>query len=57
LSAVSAQVDPNRVLLLDLNYTNNSQTLAPNGRTAAAKWSTIWMVWLQDCLLSWVALA
>ena len=25
---VSAQVDPNRVLLLDVNYTNNSRTLA-----------------------------
>ena len=29
---VSAQVDPDRVLLLDVNYTNNSKTLAPQGR-------------------------
>ena len=55
--AVSAQVDPNRVLLLDVNYTNNSRTLEPAGRAAAAKWSMTWMVWLQDCLLSWAALA
>jgi Peptidase family M1 domain len=55
--AVSAQVDPNRVLLLDVNYTNNSKTLAPQGGTAATKWSTQWILWLQDCLLSWAALA
>jgi aminopeptidase N len=53
----SAQVDPNHVLLLDVDYTNNSRTLEPKGAAAAAKWSTAWMVWLQDCLLSWAALA
>ena len=54
--AVSAQVDPNRVLLLDINNTNNSKTLAPKGPQAATKWSIKWMVWLQDCLLSWAVL-
>ena len=54
--ALSAQVDPNRVLLLDANYTNNSMTLEPRGGAAATKWSLAWMVWLQECLLSWVAL-
>jgi hypothetical protein len=54
--AVSAQVDPNRVLLLDVDYTNNSKTLEPKGAAAATKWSLKWMVWLQDCLLSWAAL-
>jgi hypothetical protein len=54
---VSAQVDPNRVLLLDLNYTNNSKTLTPRGAEAATKWSLKWMVWLQDLLLSWATLA
>ena len=53
----SAQVDPNRVLLLDVNYTNNSKTMEPRSATAATKWSISWMVWLQDCLLSWTALA
>ncbi len=53
----SAQVDPNRVLLLDVNYTNNSKTMEPRSGTAATKWSINWMVWLQDCLLSWTALA
>ena len=55
--AVSAQVDPNRVLLLDTNYTNNSKTLEPKSAPASTKWSMTWMVWLQDCLLSWAALA
>jgi aminopeptidase N len=54
---VSAQVDPNRVLLLDVNYTNNSRTMEPRSGTASTKWSISWMVWLQDCLLSWTALA
>jgi hypothetical protein len=54
--ALSAQVDPDRVLLLDVNITNNSMTLEPKAETAATKWSLTWMVWLQDCLLSWAAL-
>jgi hypothetical protein len=55
--AASAAVDPDRVLLLDLNYTNNSRTLAPRGPEAATKWSLKWMVWLQDLLLSWAFFA
>jgi aminopeptidase N len=55
--ALSAQVDPDRVLLLDVNYTNNSRTLDAHGAAAATKWSAAWMVWLQDCLLSWAMLA
>jgi hypothetical protein len=51
--AVSAQVDPDRVLLLDINYTNNSITLDPSASEAATKWSLKWMVWLQDALLTW----
>ena len=49
----SAVVDPNRTLLLDTNFTNNSRTLAPLAGAAATKWSLKWMVWLQDALLSW----
>jgi hypothetical protein len=55
--ALSAEVDPGRVLLLDINYTNNSRTLAPRAREAATKWSLKWMVWLQDLLLSWAFFA
>ena len=55
-SVVSAEVDPERVLLLDVNYTNNSKTLHPSTSKASTKWALKWMVWLQDCLLSWAAL-
>ncbi len=51
--AVSAEVDPERVLLLDVNYTNNSATIAPQGPAAARKWSLGWLVWLQDHLLTY----
>ena len=57
VKAVSAQVDPERVLLLDVNYVNNSRTLEPRGREAATKWSLKWMVWLQDLLLTAAFLA
>ena len=55
--ALSAQVDPRRVLLLDVDYTNNSRTLAPKGAEASTKWAMKWMVWLQDCVLTWSLLA
>jgi hypothetical protein len=51
--AVSAEVDPDRVLLLDVDRTNNSRTLAPMAEVAAAKWSRRWMLWLQDVLLTY----
>ncbi len=50
---VSAAVDPDRVLLLDVDYTNNSYTLQPKARQAARKWSLQWLVWLQDALLTY----
>ncbi len=50
--AVSAQVDPDRVLLLDVDYTNNSRTLQPRGGAAATKWMWKWVAWLQDALLT-----
>ena len=53
---LSAHVDPNRVLLLDVDTTNNSKTLEPQGPRAATKWSLKWMIWLQDALLSWAFL-
>jgi hypothetical protein len=51
--AVSAHVDPGRVLLLDINYTNNSRTLQPRAAEASLKWSLKWMVWLQDLMLTY----
>ncbi len=50
--AVSAQIDPERVLLLDTNFTNNSRTAEPQSKAAATKWTLRWMVWLQDLFMS-----
>ena len=51
--AVMVQVDPQRVLLLDVNYTNNSRLQEPRGAEASLKWSLKWMVWLQDLMLTY----
>jgi len=51
--AVSLQVDPDRVLLLDVNYTNNSITLHPRAAEAADRWTLTWVVWLQDLLMNY----
>jgi aminopeptidase N len=50
---VSAEADPDRVLLLDVNRTNNSAVLQSVGRKAARRWSFTWLVWLQDQLLTY----
>ncbi len=46
-----AIVDPDRVLLMDLEYTNNSRLRKPD-HLAARKWTSKWMLWLQDFLLT-----
>jgi Peptidase family M1 domain len=51
--AVNVVIDPERTLLLDINYTNNSASIAPRASRAASKWSLKWMVWLQDLMLTW----
>jgi hypothetical protein len=51
--AVSTEVDPNRVLLLDVNYTNNSFTLEPRRSEASLKWSLEWLTWLQEVMVTW----
>jgi hypothetical protein len=45
-----AIVDPERTLLLDLNYTNNSRRLDSQPGVPATKWASKWMVWFQDML-------
>jgi hypothetical protein len=52
VKAVSAQVDPERVLLLDTYFTNNSKTIEPATDAASTKWSLRWMIWLQDLLMN-----
>ena len=45
-----AAVDPDHKLLLDINYTNNSQRLTARATLPAVKWASKWMIWLQDYL-------
>jgi hypothetical protein len=54
---VTVEVDPDRVLLLDLNYTNNSWSARPQGANAARKWSLRWLTWLEDLLLTYAFFA
>ena len=49
----SAEVDPNHVLLLDVDRTNNSVSTRPAARVAATKWSLAWLIWLQDQLMTY----
>ncbi|MHC4816334.1 MAG: M1 family metallopeptidase, partial [Planctomycetota bacterium] len=46
-----AEVDPDRVLALDLYPSNNSQRLEPRAALPAVKWASKWMIWFQDRLL------
>ena len=52
-AAVSAEVDPDHVLLLDIDRTNNSRTLAPEAGAASVRWAARWMIWLQDMVLTY----
>lgn len=45
-----AVVDPERVLLLDVDVVNNARRLEAASPLAATKWASKWMVWLQDLL-------
>jgi hypothetical protein len=49
----TVEVDPNRVLLLDVNYTNNSWTRRSQAGAAAHKWSVRWLTWLEELLLTY----
>ncbi|HSL22847.1 MAG TPA: M1 family metallopeptidase [Vicinamibacterales bacterium] len=51
--AREAIVDPDRVLLLDLAYTNNSRTLRPRAAEASRKWALTWIAWAQDLLMTY----
>ena len=54
--ARSVEVDPNHVLMLDVNYTNNSRTLDSRADEASLKWSLKWIAWLQDLLITYASL-
>lgn len=52
-----AAVDPDRKLVLDLYYTNNSKLLEPRAKLPARKWASKWMIWLQDFLATFAFFA
>ncbi|MDX1501762.1 MAG: M1 family metallopeptidase [Thermoanaerobaculia bacterium] len=45
-----AEVDPDHLLVLDVNRANNSRRLEPRARFPAVKWASKWLVWFQDLL-------
>ncbi len=47
----SAEVDPDRKLALEANWTNNSRTVDQDNR-AAAKWYVRWIFWLENLFLA-----
>jgi hypothetical protein len=51
--AVSAAVDPDHVLLLDVDRTNNTVTLSPAASDAGRIWAARWLIWLQDLMLTY----
>jgi hypothetical protein len=51
------EIDPDRVLLLDLNYTNNSWSAAPRAAEASAKWALRWLTWAQELVLTYAFFA
>jgi hypothetical protein len=54
--ALSAVIDPDRVLVLDVNRTNNGRKLALEDGTTATSWATRWMLWFEHALLTYGAL-
>jgi hypothetical protein len=47
------EVDPDRVLLLDVNYTNNTWSATPRAAEAAGRWSMRWLTWVQEMMLTY----
>lgn len=45
-----AEVDPDRVLMLDIHPTNNAMKRRPEPAKPAAKWTARWLIWFQDAL-------
>lgn len=49
----AAEVDPDHVLLLDVDRTNNSRLIEGRAALPAYGWASRWTIWLQDLLLTW----
>lgn len=52
----AAHVDPERVLLLDADWRNNSRSVTAERSQTATRWAAAWMVWLQDRLMTYSGL-
>ena len=46
-------VDPDRVLRLDTARTNNTWIRVPRAPAAAARWTALWLIWLEGVLLNY----
>ena len=53
----SVEVDPGRILLLDVNRTNNSWTARPQTGLAVKRWVLRWVTWAEEALLSYAFFA
>jgi hypothetical protein len=47
------EIDPERVLALDVHRTNNSWTSSPRAGDAADRWTRRWIAWMQHVLLTY----
>jgi hypothetical protein len=54
---VAVAVDPERVLMLDVNFTNNTWTARPKAPEAASRWAMRWLTWMQELLLTYAFVA
>jgi hypothetical protein len=54
--ALAAEIDPGRIILLDINRTNNSASLTPLGSTAATRWAARYLNWVANVMLGYAAL-
>jgi hypothetical protein len=50
--AIGAELDPDRVWLLDRNPLNNARVPPRETNVPVAKWMARWIVWLQDAILT-----
>jgi hypothetical protein len=53
----TVEIDTDRILTLDLNYTNNSWTSEPRAAEVSQTWAVRWMTWLQTVLLTYAFFA
>lgn len=52
-TAVAAHLDPDRVVVLDVNYLNNAIVPSASTNAPIRKWMARWMVWMQNTLLAY----